>query len=218
MASYADDFTIMASSPKVDEAVVKANRLMTTLVEWAGRKELSIAPHKSSVTLFTPDTHQSHLHPKVKIGDEVIPLNRTPKILGVTWDTHLTFAAHARDIIARSASSLRINKALAGTNWGFDKETLVQTYKAITRPVLNYGAPIWIPLAAPSTLAKLEVIQNAALRIASGNVLMAPISHLHSETKVLPLSMHLKVCGEPVLRLRTSDGTSQSRLCHTPNR
>ena len=25
---------------------------------------------------------------------------------------------------------------------------------------------------------------------------MAPISHLHSETKVLPLSMHLKVCGE----------------------
>ena len=25
---------------------------------------------------------------------------------------------------------------------------------------------------------------------------MAPISHLHSETKVLPLSMHLKLCGE----------------------
>ena len=68
-------------------------------------------PIKSSVTLFTPDTHQSHLHPKVKIGDDVIPLNRTPKILGVTWDTHLTFAAHARDIIARSASSLRISKA-----------------------------------------------------------------------------------------------------------
>ena len=35
-----------------------------------------------------------------------------------------------------------------------------------------------------------------ALRIASGNVLMAPISHLHSKTKVLPLSMHLKLCGE----------------------
>ena len=102
MASYADDFTIMASSPKLDEAVVKANRLMTT--------------HKSSVTMFTPDTHQSHLHPKVMIGDEVIPLNRTPKILGVTWDTHLTFAAHARNITARSASSLRISKALAGTN------------------------------------------------------------------------------------------------------
>ena len=77
MASYADDFTIMASSPRVDEAVVKANRLMKTLVDWVGRKELSITPHKS-VTLFTPVTHQSHLHPKVKIGDNVIPLNRTP--------------------------------------------------------------------------------------------------------------------------------------------
>ena len=135
MAFYANNFTIMASSPKVDKTVEKANRLMTTVVEWAGRKELSIAPHKSSVTLFTPDTHQSQLHPKVKIGDDVIPLNRPPKILGVTWDTHLTFAAHARDIIARSASSLRISKALAGTNWGFEKETLVHTYKAITWPV-----------------------------------------------------------------------------------
>ena len=78
IASYTDDFTIMASSPKVDEAVVKANRLMTTLVDWAGGKELSIALHKSSVTLFTLDTHHSYLHPKVKIADNVIPLNRTP--------------------------------------------------------------------------------------------------------------------------------------------
>ena len=115
MASYTDDFAIMASSPKVDEAIVKANRLMKTLVEWAGRKELSISPHKSLVTLFTPDTHQSHLHPNVKIGDHVIHLNRTLKILAVTWDTHLTFAAHARDVIARSASSLRISKVLAGS-------------------------------------------------------------------------------------------------------
>ena len=110
-----------------------------------------------------------------------------------SWDPTTPLRRHDRDNIARSASSLKISKALAGTNWGFDKETLVHTYKAITRNVLNYGAPIWIPLAAPSTLAKLEVIQNAALWIASGNVLMAPISHLHSETKVLPLSMHLKL-------------------------
>ena len=75
-------------------------------------------------------------------------------------------------------------------------EALVHTYKGITRSVLNYRAPIWILLAAPSTLTKLEFIQNAALRVASGNVLMAPISHLHSEVKVLTLSMHLKLCCE----------------------
>ena len=54
----------------------------------------------------------------------------------------------------------------------------------------------YLSLRLATWLAKLEVIQNAALRVASGNVLMAPISHLHSETKVLPLSMHLKLCGE----------------------
>ena len=77
----------------------------------------------------------------VRAGDPRGSSESYPYNPGGTWDTHLTFAAHARDIIARSASSLRINKVLAGTNWGFDKETLVHTYNAISRPVLNYGAP-----------------------------------------------------------------------------
>ena len=64
MASYANDFTITASPSRVHEAVDEANRLMTLLVEWAGRKELSIAPHKSSVTLFTPG------HPPVSPAPE----------------------------------------------------------------------------------------------------------------------------------------------------
>ena len=59
---------------------------------------------------------RSHLHPNVKIGDDVIPLNRTPNILGVTWDPHLTFGPHVRDFNAKGASGFRILKALAGTN------------------------------------------------------------------------------------------------------
>ena len=59
------DFTIMGFSPRMDEAVDKANHPLT---EEAGRKELSFVSDKSSVPLFAPDTHQFHLHPKVKIG------------------------------------------------------------------------------------------------------------------------------------------------------
>ena len=62
----------------------------------------TIAPQKSSVTLFTSDTHQSRLNPQVRIGDAVALLNRTPKILGVTLDTHFTFGPHARPAIVSS--------------------------------------------------------------------------------------------------------------------
>ena len=175
------------------------NLLMTSLADWTDSKELVIAPQKSSVTLFTPDTHQSHYHPQVKIHDSLIPLDRSPKILGINWDTHLNFGAHARTTIERATRALGILKALAGTSWGFPKETLVGTYKSLVRPILNYGAPIWRHQISPTWLGKLSVVQNSALRIATGNTLKSPIPHLHDETGVLPLETHLRLCGSQFL-------------------
>ena len=79
-------------------------------------KQLAIAPQKSSVTLFTSDTHryQSWFHPKVPIGDEVALLNRTPKIPRVTLDTHFIFGHHAHDCVERDSRALNVMKALAG--------------------------------------------------------------------------------------------------------
>ena len=81
-----------------------------------------LAPQKS-------DTHLSRLHPQVLIGDAVDPLNRIPKIPGVTLDTHFF-----------------VPQALAGSNLGFMTKTLVATYKTIesvyssTMPLLS-GLP-----------------------------------------------------------------------------
>ena len=41
-------------------------------------------------------------HPQVRIDDAVAPLNRTPKILGITQDIHFTFGPHDRDCVERS--------------------------------------------------------------------------------------------------------------------
>ena len=117
------------------------------------------------MTLFTSDTHQSLLHPHVRIGEAVALLNRTPKILGVTLDTHFTFGPCG--CFERALRALNVMKALAGLNRGFMTETLVATYKAIVRPILNYAAPIWFTQVSSSHLVKLEVIRNKALRIAT---------------------------------------------------
>ena len=121
-------------------------------------------PLNPSVTLVTSDTHHSRLHPQVRIGDTVAPLNRAPKILGVTLDTHFTFGPHARDCVEQASRALNVMKALAGSSWGFTTETLVAKYKAIVRPILNYAAPMWFTQVSSSHLDKLEVIQNKALR------------------------------------------------------
>ena len=73
------------------------NQLCPSLVRWADGKQLAISPQKSRVKLLTSDTHQSWLHSQVWIGNAEAPLYRTPKILGVTLDTHFTLGPHARN-------------------------------------------------------------------------------------------------------------------------
>ena len=85
-------------------------------------------------------------------------------------------------------------EALAGSSWVFTTETLVATYKAIVRPILNYAAPIWLTKVSSSHLDKVEVIQNQTLRVATGFHQKAAASHLRVETGVLPMRAHLKLC------------------------
>ena len=116
MTSYADDFTLLASAPIIGKAVVKANQLCSSLVRWADGKLLAIDPQKSSMTVYTLDTHQSQLHPQVRIGDGVAPLNRTPKIKGVKLDTHFTLGPNACNCVERALRGLKVMKALVGSN------------------------------------------------------------------------------------------------------
>ena len=102
-----------------------------------------------------------------------------------------TFTPHISDIATRASGRLQVLKALTGTSWGQDKETILLTFEAILKPIVSYAAPIGYPATIVSNISKLQRIQNRALRIATGSVLKSEIQHLHSETETLPLSNHL---------------------------
>ena len=112
---------------------------------------------KSTVNLFTPDPFQARIHPKIAIADAILPLERTPKILGVLLETSFAYHHHCENV-AKSQQEEWNNrlKAMAETSWGQQKETLLMTYKAVGRSIVNYAAPVW------STNASMEKIQVAA--------------------------------------------------------
>ena len=101
---------------------------------------------KSTVTPFTPDTHEHHLHPQVKLADQVLPLERKPIVLGVTLDTYLTFTQHCNVIAVKVHQRNNVLKALAGSTWGCDEETMLTTYQAFFRSIFSYCYPVWPPL------------------------------------------------------------------------
>jgi hypothetical protein len=73
---YADDLTRLDCDVNIDLVGEKLCKNVNEVVVWSERKNLVIAPSKSEVILFTPDSHQSSIHPQVFIGGQLIPLNK----------------------------------------------------------------------------------------------------------------------------------------------
>ena len=154
---------------------------------------LLISAPKSTVILFTPDPKQANTHPKIKISDAELPLVRNPKLLVVYLDTFFSFNAHCVQVANRVSKINNVLKALSGTNWGQQKETLLLTYKALGRSIAHFAAPVWSTNASDTSLGKIQHTQHEALRIIIGSHKMSSIDHLHSETKMLLVDVYLNL-------------------------
>ena len=89
-------------------------------------------------------------------------------------------------------------KALGGSSWEQDKETLLLTYNALGKSIASYAAPVWSTNASDSIFKKIQTAQYAALRTATGAHNMASIDHLYQESLTLRVKDHSDVfCAVP---------------------
>ena len=215
--SYADDFTDSVTCRNYTDASPPLTRQATKVHQWAGERGLTLSALKSTVTLFTSWNTEVNDHPDVQLNNSPLPLERNPRILGVTFDPRLNFSSHIENLRTRAGPRLNIMKALSGTTWGQQAETLTMTYKLLVRSILNYAAPVWFPNAASSNILKLQRIQNSALRVATGCTKRTPIDHLHEETKVLPIKDHLgMLCKQFLARALQPGNASHAAVTSYP--
>ena len=127
---YADDITVWASGLQISALEQNVNTYVTEMSWFLWESSLFMSAPKSSVTLFTPDQAQANTRPKIKITDSELPLVCSPKILGVYLDTFFSFNNPCVQVANRVSKRNNVLKALVGTNWGQQKETLLMTYKA----------------------------------------------------------------------------------------
>jgi len=193
LESYADDLNPLSSHENIHKAESALQPYLNELFDWTVENDLQLNPTKSSCTLFSPDPAEQETQLQLSINNQPIPTTKHPKILGVTFDTKLTFNEHIKNVKLAANKSINILKSLTSTTWGKQKETLVATYNAITRPILEYGSTVWSPIIADTNMQKLQTIQNTALRIATGCTADTNVNHLHQETLTLPLKNHCQL-------------------------
>ena len=120
---YADDITVWATGPKIPQLKSMINNYLREVNIYLKDNSLLISAPKSTVTLLTPDKHQFQMHPVITLKGAQIPLERSPKILGVIMDPSISFHKHYNYVSDRIDKRNNVLKALAGSSWGQDKET-----------------------------------------------------------------------------------------------
>ena len=137
------------------------------------------------ISITDPAENNSNLGLSIK--NKEIHMALHPKVFGLTLDPKLTYNAHIQNIATHAQIPPQVIKAFICTTWGKQKETLVATYKAVMRPTLEYASSIGSPMASPTSIDKLQVMQNAALTACTGCTHDTNIQHLHDETNILPI-------------------------------
>ena len=83
---YADGITVWTSGPNIPQLESMINSYLRDVSIYLKVNSLLISAPKSTVTLFNPDIHQFQTHSDITLEDTQLPLERSPKILGVIMD------------------------------------------------------------------------------------------------------------------------------------
>ena len=131
----------------------------TNIEEWAHERGLAISAPNSTITLFALQFAQSNIHPQVTLNNSILSLERTPCILGVTFDPHFKFNAHFKSLVTRALPRINILKALTGTNWG----QLRRRKPYLSTIGLLSGPFSWMQLPLGSSTPHLPIFRNSKL-------------------------------------------------------
>ena len=193
VTTYADDITIYSSDKNYTIAQQRLQPYLEDVQTWTKANDLKLNASKTMTTLFTPDPAEYRDELSLQLDNTRLPTIRNPKILGLTFDPKLTFNEHIKTLKDKAEKTINILKALTSTHWGKNKETLTNTYKTVTRPILEYAGTIYAPIISDKQLTALQVKENQGLRIATGCTSDTNINHIHDETKILPIEKHLRL-------------------------
>jgi ribonuclease HI len=217
---YADDLTFSTSGKDLTTCTRVMQRYIERLVKWIEGWGLAVSQEKSSMQIFT--SKRNNQNTIIRVKNQAIPCKKEQRLLGLILDApNLTFKAHINYLTDNIRKRLSIMKVLSSISWGASKKVLRNFYIAYVRSKMDYASVIYNS-AAPTTLAKLDKLQNVALRLMLGAWKTSPILSLEVEAFIAPLSNRRRMLtAKKYLKLMNSpwdNATAESiAITHTLN-
>ena len=162
MNGYADDSTLMAvvPSPGVTAAVAEfLIRDLGMVREWCDLWRMKLNASKTK-TMIVSRSRTMHTHsPPLTIGGTILKESVDLVILGVTFDSEMTFKKHLRSV--SRAASQRLGILRKSWRVFYDRSLLGRCFRGFVLPVLDYSSAVWCS-AADTHLKLLDCAVSGA--------------------------------------------------------
>ena len=132
---------------------------------WCAKWRMKLNPEKTKVIIFSRSALARKTEFNLKLYGETLKICPQVKLLGITFDSQLTFKKHFEDILDRCNSRYYRLRLLANKKWGPSPATLNQIYKQCVRPIFEYGSCSTIT-TSDNIISQIQQLQNKLIRLA----------------------------------------------------
>ena len=147
---------------------LQQNFCVGTYENWqSGAKwRINLNSEKTKVIIFSRSPLSRKSEPILKVYGEKLKIYPQVKILGITFDSKLTFQKHFQEILGR-CSNTRYHRVrlIVNKKWRPSPSTLLQIYKQCARPIFEYG-PLLTITTSDTIISKIQRLQNKFIRLA----------------------------------------------------
>ena len=177
---FADDTTMSKSGSCIQEITDDLNEDAKDSINWCGKNKMSVNIPKTKAMFITSAHKQSIIQenpPEIRINSSAIDISRQEKLLGVTIDSTLNWAAQVDATLKKCNSLLYL---LGRIKTYLDTPTRKLYFNAYILPHLDYCNTIW-GNCSNELIDKIIKFQKRAARVILDKDLTTPSSELFQQ-------------------------------------
>lgn len=160
--AFCDDFNMIVKANSRRELEEEANKRIKLFSRICNNLRLTISTEKTTFMMMGMNTLENRL-PSFKLGDYKIKHVKHLKILGVIFESTLTWDKHIKNIKDRITQLTTSIKRVFSATWGVSREHLRTWYITVLEKIIDYGSEVWASNLRYSDKRQLNSIQRICL-------------------------------------------------------
>ena len=181
---FADDTNVLFNATNADEILRKGQVIMEQMNNWFVANKLTLNAKKSSFIIFKSNRSRiNNLPDKFTFNNTEIMRSNSINYLGLTFDEHLTFNLHIKNV---GNSIKRYFKIFYNIRNYINSKQVEILYYSMIYSRIKYGLIVY-GFTTKNNINKLQTLQNQLLKVLTSKKRRFPTNDIHNQLKILKI-------------------------------